>query len=1149
ELASKFFKLHGFNRNQMESFNDFVERKLKEIVLGANVITSTVDPTVYLRYLDARIGIPPLRPRQCRLSDRTYDAPIEVIIEYISGRAKIEKKVTIGNMPIMLRSSRCILHGKDEDELTYLGECPLDTGGYFVIRGTEKVILIQEQPRKNNIMIDIDKMGRVQASVISSTKKTESTTVIRVEKEKIYLKSDQFKRKVPILIFMRAMGIESDLEVLILIGGDKDMRFADLLLPSIEECRDEKVYTQLQALKFLESETMLKVSSHSTGPVEEGARALRVLRDIIFAHIPVHQNNFHGKCTYVAVILRRVMEAILNKDAVDDKDYLGNKRYELCGDLLSLRFEHLFMQLNNETRKTVDALLLKQKKVDMSQISLSTGNWDSKQGRMHSKGVTQVVSRSSYAGLLAQMTRIVAQVEKSSEVSARQLHGSQFGMLCPCDTPIGESCGLVKHLALMAHVTLTIDEDESSIVFLQLCFSLGVEDLQYGSPELHMPTSYLIILNEAPIGTHRSPQIFANTMRKLRRKGRIGKFVSIFVNEKQGCVYIASDGGRVCRPLVIAEKGVSRIKEHHMNELKDGVRDFSSFLGDGLIEFLDVAEENNSLIAQCKREINPETTHIEIELFTTLGVCAGMIPYFDHNPSVSNTRQCAMGRKVMGNISYNQLSRMDTLMNLLVYPQRPLLTTRTAELVGYDKLGAGQNAIVAVMSDGYGSGNAIIMNKSSLDRGFGRCIVMKRYSAICRKYENLTSDRIVRPQREGKEAEIMQILDDDGLATPGEIIKPRDIYINKESPTITSSWTSRDRPPMRPSRQTYDGPQGETAVVDSVALYNDKHDNLCIKLMIRHTRRPEIGDTFCCRHGHKGVCGHIVQQEDFPFSESGICPDLIINPHGFPKELTVGKMMELLGSKAGALNGSFHYGTAFSEANHVDSVEAISKYLVMKKYNYGGKDFLYSGTLGMPIEAYIFTGPIYYQKLKHMVIDKMQAHATGKRSILTRQPIRGVRMGEMETGCLVSYGVSSVIYERLMISSDSYQAKVCKKCGLLGYTNHELQIGICSMCRNGDNIRTVTMPHALKLLIQVEDLKVQLQVEGNTADETQTKGSAPNTSFVNDPPKKLKRTILCSHSSSGGSSRKTSEVWDHYSEIILSRLDYTSSNSKNENPN
>ncbi|KAK9129750.1 hypothetical protein Sjap_010237 [Stephania japonica] len=945
------------------------------------------------------------------------------------------------------------------------------------------------------------------------------------------------------MVIMKAMGMESDQEVVQMIG--RDPRYGALLLPSIQECAEENVYTQQQALEYLE--TKVKRFSLSCGPLEKEGRALSIIRNVFLANVLVHDLHFRPKCIYVAVILRRMMEAVLNKDAIDDKHFVK--------ELITHGLER----------------------------AISTGNWDVKRFKMHKKGMTQVVIRLSFIGTVGHMTRISPQFEKSRKVSGpRALQPSQWGMLCPCDTPEGESCGLVKNLALLTHVTT--DDEEGPLI--SLCHSLGVEDLELLSgEELHASNSFLVMFNGLILGKHRKPQHFATALRKLRRAGIIGEFVSVFVNEKQKCIYIACDGGRVCRPLVIADNGISRVKEHHMKELEVGIRTFNDFLRDGLIEYLDVNEQNNALVCQypficgvkyklvpevyhnvhispcgfknmhfgqsslllvaqkhlcvcvnilllfflmmwhicytkkiCtfslftltqlwfrqkfvegtkvhifettgskvhimialyEGEAVPETTHIEIEPFTILGVCAGLIPFPHHNQSPRNTYQCAMGKQAMGNIAYNQLCRMDSLLYLLVYPQRPLLTTRTIELIGYDKLGAGQNATVAVMSySGYDIEDAIVMNKSSLDRGFGRCIVTKKLTVVNQKYADGTMDRIIRPQRVGRDAERMQILDDDGLAAPGEIIRPYDIYINKQSPInkefSVNSPAGLPDSAYKAATQTYKGPQGETAVVDRVALSSDKDTNLCIKFLIRHTRRPELGDKFSSRHGQKGVCGTIIQQEDFPFSERGICPDLIMNPHGFPSRMTIGKMIELLGGKAGVSCGRFHYGSAFGEpSGHADRVEVISETLVKHGFSYSGKDFIYSGITGSPLQAYIFMGPIYYQKLKHMVLDKMHARASGPRVMLTRQPTEGrsrdggLRLGEMERDCLLAYGASMLLYERLMVSSDPFEVQVCRVCGLLGYYNHKLKASFCSTCKNGDNISTLKLPYACKLLFQV----------------------------------------------------------------------------------
>ncbi|KAF8737802.1 hypothetical protein HU200_014032 [Digitaria exilis] len=1102
-LLPAFLKVRGLVKEHIDSFNYFITRGIRNIVEANNRIEARSDPNIYLRYTNVHVGTPSVQvdykieditPHFCRLTDRTYSAPIRVDIEYTVGKQyelQQKRNVLIGYMPIMLRSYPCILHAKDEAELARLGECPLDPGGYFIVKGTEKVILIQEQLSKNRIIIDTDSKGRVIASVTSSTHEIKSKTVITLDKEKIYLQLNQFTKLIPIIVVMKAMGMESDQEVVQMVG--RDPRYGDLLFPSIQECASERIYTQQQALQYMDE----KVTYPGSGNQKEG-RSKSILRDVFIAHVPVKNGNFRQKCIYTGVMLRRMMDAILNANTFDDKDYVGNKRLELSGQLISLLFEDLFKTMNSQAVELMNkhSVMTRSSPSDFSQLikhesitsglerAISTGNWDIKRFRMHRKGVSQVLSRLSYMASLGYMTRITPQFEKTRKTSGpRALQPSQWGMLCPCDTPEGEACGLTKNLALLTHVTT--DQEEGPL--MNLCKSLGVEDLSLLSgEEIHAPGSFLVMFNGLILGKHRQPQTFANAMRKLRRSGKIGEFVSIFVNEKQHCIHIASDGGRVCRPLIIADNGISRVKEHHMKELRDGIRSFDDFLRDGLIEYLDVNEENNALIALYEHVDQDDVerssiTHIEIEPLSILGVVSGLIPYPHHNQSPRNTYQCAMGKQAMGNIAYNQLFRADSLLYLLVYAQRPLLTTKTIELVGYDKLGAGQNATVAVMGySGYDIEDAIVMNKSSLDRGFGRCIAMKKYTVMKDNYGDGVSDRIAKPQRDKDGVLLkqnMRALDEDGIAAPGQIIRNHDVYVNKQTPNNTdrrrAGAPSTDRD-YKDSPAIYKGVDGETTVVDRVMLCSDTNDKLSIKCIIRHTRRPEVGDKFSSRHGQKGVCGTIVQQEDFPFSERGICPDLIMNPHGFPSRMTIGKMIELIGGKAGVSSGRFHYGSAFGEpSGNADKVEDISNTLIKHGFSYNGKDFLYSGILGHPLEAYIFMGPIYYQKLKHMVLDKMHARASGPRVLLTRQPTEGrsrdggLRLGEMERDCLIAYGASMLIFERLLLSSDPYQVQVCRKCGLLGYYNYKLKASYCSMCKNGANMAKMRLPYACKLLFQV----------------------------------------------------------------------------------
>ena len=466
-----------------------------------------------------------------------------------------------------------------------------------------------------------------------------------------------------------------------------------------------------------------------------------------------------------------------------------------------------------------------------------------------------------------------------------------------------------------------------------------------------------------------------------------------------------------------------------------------------------------------ENEINETTTHLEIEPFTILGAVAGLIPYPHHNQSPRNTYQCAMGKQAIGAIAQNQFLRIDTLLYLMVYPQKPMVKTRTIELIKYDKLPAGQNATVAVMSySGYDIEDALVLNKASCDRGFGRCQVFRKYATTLRKYPNGTEDRVGdRHEENGASIKKHALLDHHGLAQVGEKVSAGEVYINKQTPLNTaasglgSDYGSNE---FRDTPMTYRLP--DPSYIDKVMISVTESDYKLLKVQTRQTRRPEVGDKFSSRHGQKGVVGIIADQADMPFNDQGVCPDIIMNPHGFPSRMTVGKMLELVSGKAGVMSGNLQYGTAFGGSK----VEDMAEILIEKGFNYSGKDFVTSGITGESLPAYVFFGPIYYQKLKHMVQDKMHSRSRGPRAILTRQPTEGrsrdggLRLGEMERDCLIAYGASQLLLERLMLSSDAHQVDVCEKCGLMGYQ------GWCQTCKSTKGVVKMTIPYAAKLLMQ-----------------------------------------------------------------------------------
>ncbi|XP_050307639.1 DNA-directed RNA polymerase III subunit RPC2 [Anthonomus grandis grandis] len=1084
KLVPAFLKVKGLVKQHIDSFNYFINVEIKKIVEANNRVTCDADPLFYIKYTNVHVGTPDVdegfniskatTPHECRLRDMTYSAPISVDIEYTRGTQRVAKTgLLIGRMPIMLKSSNCVLSNKSEFELAKMNECPLDPGGYFVVKGQEKVILIQEQLSKNRMLVEVGKWG-IQCQVTSSTHEKKSRTLVFVKGNKYFMGHNSFTDPIPVAIVFKAMDIVSDKEICELIGIPDIHK----ITPTLEECHKLKIYTQEAALKYLGSKLVAKRYATSASKVKTPTDEARdLLATTVLAHVPVEEFEFRFKAVYLGLMIKRVIQAQSNNQFLDDRDYYGNKRMELAGSLISLMFEDVFKRFNFELKSIAEKTIPKIRATQFDVVkymrselitnclvfAISTGNWTIKRFRMERLGVTQVLSRLSYISALGMMTRVNSQFESTRKVSGpRSLQPSQWGMLCPSDTPEGEACGLVKNLALMTHITTDIDE----YPLVRLARNSGMQDIgMVASIAIHSPKAFIVFLNGNIIGVTTNFQKLIAVFRLMRRKGKISYYVSIYPSFLHKCIYISSDGGRLCRPYIIVEQGRPLVSQHHINELEKGIRSFEDFLHDGLIEFLDVNEENDSFIACYEKDIVANTTHLEIAPFTLLGVCAGLVPYPHHNQSPRNTYQCAMGKQAMGTIGYNQRNRMDTLLYNLVYPQAPMCKTKSIELSNFDKLPAGQNATIAVMSySGYDIEDALILNKASIDRGFGRCLVYKNSKCIMKRYPNQTFDRIQGPLIDTQTNQPMwrhKCLDNDGIASPGESVENKQILVNKSVPSVSvvPGTTPNNAVEYKDTPLSYRNT--EASFIEKVLISTNEEDTTLIKLLLRQTRRPEIGDKFSSRHGQKGVVGLIVEQEDMPFNEYGICPDIIMNPHGYPSRMTVGKLLELLSGKAGTVEGKFHYGTAFGGSKVQDVGEELSNH----GFNYQGKDVFYSGITGEPLEAYIYSGPVYYQKLKHMVQDKIHARARGPRAVLTRQPTEGrsrdggLRLGEMERDCLIGYGASMMLVERLMVSSDQCEVDVCNQCGRLGYC------GWCNSCKSSGQVSTITMPYACKLLL------------------------------------------------------------------------------------
>ncbi|KAJ1557780.1 DNA-dependent RNA polymerase II [Nowakowskiella sp. JEL0078] len=641
----------------------------------------------------------------------------------------------------------------------------------------------------------------------------------------------------------------------------------------------------------------------------------------------------------------------------------------------------------------------------------------------------------------------------------RQLHNTQWGMVCPAETPEGQACGLVKNMSLMSYVTVGTQSD----LVLDFLGELQLKDMNEIQHK-DISTATKVFLNGVWLGVVDDEQAeqMVNALRMLRRNQDISMETSAVREIRERELWLYTDAGRICRPLFIVnpETQHTNVQQQDAIDIREGRKRFDDLLREEKIEYIDTEEEETVMIAMTledltltrKRNIDEQNglsikdpvslvrqhirpsdtdisyrlkpdvstsirswTHCEIHPSMILGICASIIPFPDHNQSPRNTYQSAMGKQAMGIFLTNYQNRFDTMMNILFYPQKPIAITRSMEYLRFRELPAGQNAIVAISCySGYNQEDSLIMNQSSIDRGLFRSMYYRTYMDQEKKVPGslLASETFEKPTRDTTlrlRAGTYEKLDEDGLIVPGYTVTGDDIIIGKTVPLEkdseelgqkTTTHTKRDA--STPLRST------ESGIVDQVMRTTNQDGYSFVKVRIRKVRIPQMGDKFASRHGQKGTIGITYRQEDMPFTIEGLTPDLIINPHAIPSRMTIGHLVECLLSKVSALMGTEGDATPFTDL----TVEKISQVLRSQGYNSRGLEVLYNGHTGKKLRAQLFIGPTYYQRLKHMVDDKIHSRARGPVQILTRQPVEGrsrdggLRFGEMERDCMISHGAA-----------------------------------------------------------------------------------------------------------------------------------------------
>jgi DNA-directed RNA polymerase II subunit RPB2 len=1079
----------------------------------------------------------PMLPNDARLRNLTYASPLTVDIKVtttridnIDGRKATHQRVFpnahLGKIPVMVGSSLCLLREQKHIHPMDLGECPEDVGGYFIVGGGERTIISQERmsenrpvvfrnnrnPAKEWEVIEVKSIGPLNEQVPKSNS-------VRIQyhpknQQIMYLRATipRMKTEIPLFILFRALGVlEDEVIVKMILGNDRDQIFESLILESITEAAS--VLTQEDALLWMKKHLNIWTGKPSrTITVED------LLRDELYPHIGGLEDAYEKAC-FLAHMTRKLLWVAYKRISNDDRDSYPNKRVDSPGFLLANLFRTFFQV---KMLKDMKASIAKeihsgswratgsfQEIVNMSNLykvikstiveiglksALSTGNFGSaKVGGPPKIGVSQVLGRLNYVSSLSHLRRISTPIEKTAGklIAPRKLHNTQWGYICPNETPEGHSVGVVKNLASTACITqfsnsrVVLDFIKRMPEF-QPIRGLAVEELFRGAR---------VFVNGKWIGMFPPSSALecVNKLRVAKRSGFIQRQIAIVWKPSVKELWLSTEAGRLVRPLYFAPAilDIARSDPEKRKELLTSITDcknweeilrWTSPSGHHLMEYIDAGEteqamismDPNDLIKLPKAEAD-SYSHAEIHPCVILGSIASTIPFPDHNQSPRNAYQCAMGKQAMGVFAQNYQERFDALAHMLMYPNLPLVSPSMGKHYGAYSMPSGRNIVVAIMAyGGYNQEDSIMINKGSLDRGLFQSIFFRTYKDEEKKNQSSgEEERFGRPDpemtkqlRNGNYGK----LGADGFIPENTFVNSDDILVGKVVPLrvptgmVLPAGAKKFRDVSRTPRNN------ESGFVDKIFKNRNGEGYSFVKIRMRELRTPEIGDKFSSRHGQKGTCGMILEPEDMPQTASGIIPDIIINPHCIPSRMTIAQLMETLLGKIGCHAGCLGDGTPFNKKMTLDGLAKVLRDdLGLEPY---GNEIMYNGHTGRQMETNIFMGPCFYQRLRHCAADKIHSRACGPLVMLTRQPAEGrareggLRFGEMERDCVAAHGIMEFTKERFMECSDGFNCHTCRKCGLIAIANPEANIWLCKGCQNTTEFAAVQIPYAYKLLVQ-----------------------------------------------------------------------------------
>jgi DNA-directed RNA polymerase beta subunit len=989
-----------------------------------------------------------LFPNEARRRNINYDGVIyaSFIVTNTETNKKTGFRQAIGKLPVMLRSNACRLNENNKERNQ---ECANDFGGYFIIKGKERVLVGQLRRAYNKVYVDkiLDDKYEFMAEMRSMNEQGGSILIqlkFNTTTKELFFSLPYIKAKslLPAGLVFKALGIsEENMKKMVRVQNEEIL----------------STLTHQYNLEVTPDEAIEAIANDIADDSKDSVYVKNIFNKELFYHIG--ELTPEKSACHLGFMIKKLVETVFKVRVCDDKDNLANKRVDGTSSLLAFMFQILFKQFiktvtnQMESKKNPDPIsIIKDVKIithSMNQAFM-TGNWNTQKSSLFTRvGVSQVLSMQNYGAKMSHLRRIMMPVGKKGKIpTARQLHASHFSFICPFETPEGDTVGLVSNLALSASISTPICPKMTSSVIKQMKTFRNDNDGRA-----------LVLVNGRIIGSCDKSLAFVKEFNEFRLSEMIDDNVSIIRLFQENEVQIWCDEGRLLRPLFAL--GPRNIVLHQNNSNMT----WDEHVKAGNIVMRDVFELEQSVVAMDDEDLQKnKCNYLEIcPAATMMGVMASVIPLSNHSQSPRNAYQASMGKQAIGIPSTTFQERFDTTLHVIDTPQKPITKNEMLNVLHFNEMSHGAMPIVAIMTyGGFNQEDSIVLNKASLERGLFSTTTFKTITEEEKKRGNSDSESICLPKFQYRNRNYdYSHLNDDGLVWEKNVFLKKDmVIIGRTTKKMIKKEDGTRVAEISDSSIVIK--HGEEGFLDKVLNTFNNEGVRIIRVRVRIPRIPEIGDKFASSTAQKGTCGMIYSEDQMPFDSQGIKPDLIINPHAIPSRMTINMLIEMCFNLVGCQLGIEMDATPFKHRNVEEELLDWAKRAGINMYS----SLMYDGITGKKIPNPIFMAPCFYQRLKHMVVDKIHSRVAGPLDTLTHQPVAGrsrdggLRFGEMEKDCMLSHGSTRVLKENLFDKSDKFTIPVCMSCGFIPDKRE-----MCENCRDS-RIEMKNMPYATKLLCQ-----------------------------------------------------------------------------------